>query len=160
VYLTTLSTSRDLLLNDTRVSSNTGLVRSPSGIFRDDTLYFVWEDYRNEGERDIYGNYRKIGPAPVAGREHGATGTALQVGVYPNPASTAVTIDVNPPHAVDVNVDLFSTSGQRIMHVPLGYISGHSPRTEVDVSTLPSGIYQVVVSAGDERYSSSLAIVR
>lgn len=76
-------------------------------------------------------------------------------GIYPNPSSDYITVEFgqvsgNQPASIQV----YSVSGQQVMDKSLD--AGEN----IDVSGLRSGVYVVVVSAGDQRSRSKLLIYK
>lgn len=70
-----------------------------------------------------------------------------QFRVYPNPAEDVLTIDVSGKTAIQ-NVLVFDVTGKQVL-AP-SPIAGR-----VDVSSLPSGLYRIVVAASGEAFSTS-----
>ncbi|MCP4078085.1 MAG: T9SS type A sorting domain-containing protein, partial [Gammaproteobacteria bacterium] len=66
----------------------------------------------------------------------------LSVKVYPNPASSFLTIEVSDAPAGDILCSLFNAYGDLVakQNIPLG-------TTQLNVSGFPKGLYTVVITA-------------
>lgn len=74
--------------------------------------------------------------------------------VYPNPATTQVTVEVDP-HRLPLQATLFNAMGQVVKHAPLSI-----QRSTLEVNDLPDGVYQLRLSGGNRIMMHSLVVVR
>jgi len=65
----------------------------------------------------------------------------ISLKVYPMPATDLINIEINPVDTGRINIELFNNSGVKVINK----ISIYQPILQVDVSTLPSGIYYLKV---------------
>jgi hypothetical protein len=144
-------------------------VKNVAGVFRHDTLFFVWEDYRN-GDPDIYGNYWPVPTTlqrvygvkdtthsptdstqhpPIDSTEH-TDSTVKMAGelairsVAPNPATTHVDVKFLLRNAGSVSLELYDMLGRRVGEyhqiVPTGEQILH-----IDMNGLAPGAYTIVL---------------
>lgn len=75
-------------------------------------------------------------------------GLASKVTVYPNPTQARLAIDITHPGIKTLSLTLTSLSGQRMMSRSL---APGTVRAEIDVSSLPTATYLLIVSDDKER---------
>ena len=80
----------------------------------------------------------------------------LTVNVYPNPATSDPTVDVQLKGFQSFSVDLFDASGRQVRM--LSYADAPSTRVTLPVSGLATGIYVVRVKTGSETASKRLLV--
>lgn len=78
--------------------------------------------------------------------------------MYPNPAKETAYLDLKIAKAANVNFQVVNLLGQVVATEEIGTISG-SQLIPVDVSHLPSGIYQVKIRIGDQQLTQKLEVV-
>lgn len=71
-----------------------------------------------------------------------------EVSVYPNPANQLLNVDVMVPQAANVQVDIFTATGQRVLQK--NQPSATSQNIQLELNELPAGIYLVRVLVNDE----------
>ncbi|MBX7107268.1 MAG: T9SS type A sorting domain-containing protein [Chitinophagales bacterium] len=79
--------------------------------------------------------------------------------LYPNPANQAAYLDLKITQPADVTYQVVNLLGQVVADEHMGTLSG-SQLVPVDVSHLPTGIYQVKVTIGDQLLTQKLEVVR
>ncbi len=85
-------------------------------------------------------------------------GTGTVVSVFPNPANSFISVDIQPQKPANFVVELISPSGQRVYSKSL---SKDQPFThQVDVSGFTPGMYLLRVSSGGQWISVKLVIQR
>jgi hypothetical protein len=182
VYGTFLTRELETVRQDTPISAGQGTVRHPSGAFRNDTLFVVWEDYRN-GTADIYGNWRYLpGTASVHEPEdttgqHGDGGkdtTTIHppdtsqhiaganpltlLSITPNPAFNSSTVSFSLSAPSSVAVDLFDLLGRLAYHGDAGLRPAGESSWRIDAAGLPDGVYTVVIRNGNGRGTGRLIL--
>ena len=65
--------------------------------------------------------------------------------IYPNPVSESITISINTRQNFSAQIILYNTLGEKIIQQKIT-----SPKTEINLSNLPSGIYFLEVSTTKE----------
>jgi hypothetical protein len=79
--------------------------------------------------------------------------------VFPSPARTDVTIQVQLKHAASVNVQILNLAGQVVLQLPAENASGLYTKT-VSTDKLASGLYTVRISADRETVTRKLSVVK
>jgi hypothetical protein len=75
---------------------------------------------------------------------------ATPINVFPNPASSKLFIDLKGLPAQTFNAQVFNSTGALVLSQT---INGKA-LVEVDVNTLPNGIYTVLLNSSKQRYSA------
>ena len=78
----------------------------------------------------------------------------------PNPSSGAATVAFRTAAPGEVTLSLFDTLGRRVQRVHDGPLPAGPHELTADVSGLPSGVYVLRLSAGDEAAARRLTVVR
>ena len=85
---------------------------------------------------------------------------ALGFNVYPNPASTHVYIVANIGETTNAStLKLYDIVGEQVLSQSLGLVKGKNQFT-VDVSTLPSGLYFIEISDGQNTQTQKVSVIR
>jgi len=151
------------LLADTVVNGDTTVaVEAPSGVFRGDTLYSVWEDVR-DGTREIYTNYwvlpREVREAAerasdVPRGEPGnssalAVRSMQKISVTPQPVRAEMVVEFVAPHSGEGVLELIDSWGEVVLSVPLAAMErGKRMQYGVETGGLRSQVYQLRVRIG------------
>ncbi|RYY61991.1 MAG: T9SS type A sorting domain-containing protein [Chitinophagaceae bacterium] len=77
----------------------------------------------------------------------------LTVNIYPNPATSNITVDL--PSTAAANLDVYSVSGLLVNRVA---IAKNSTQMKVNVSTLNKGVYYIVLQDGAAKISQSFIV--
>ncbi|GAB3883548.1 M43 family zinc metalloprotease [Spirosoma agri] len=80
----------------------------------------------------------------------------LTLTVYPNPASSSPTVDVQLKGFQSFSVELFDMSGRQLR--TMSYTDAPSTRVTVSTNGLPTGVYIVRVKTGNETSSARLLV--
>jgi hypothetical protein len=80
--------------------------------------------------------------------------------IYPNPATSRFTLDIEMNQNADVNVEIFDITGQKSSEYYLGGLPSGMNSVEMPVAELQNGIYIVVINAGNERTMHKLKVTR
>lgn len=92
------------------------------------------------------------------GTETGLT-DALSVMAYPNPIAGPARFEFAVPTTGAVKLNLFSTSGEKVLPIFDGARSAGRHSVSVDLSTIPAGVYTLVLSSGGRTTARSITIV-
>jgi len=78
--------------------------------------------------------------------------------VFPNPASSVITVKANLPHTSDIEMAIYDISGKKCAtyHVP----GVKNSEISADVSMLPEGLYFIKIWSGNSTWSQKLLIRR
>ena len=149
---TVSSPSRGIL----RLSSGKtcGLIRETDGGGRLVYISFMLEDVPSETERDDFWN-RVVefwGGLDVA--EQNLPKAKGILDAYPNPFNEMLSIDVVPPRAGAINVDIFDLSGRLVSAVFDGTVPAEGITVRWDAHDVPSGLY--LVRARGESFSAEV----
>ena len=160
------------ILADKRVSATSDSVANPTGLFKGDTLFVAWEDFRSNEGSDIYGTQWVV-PSGLQFAEEEVVQTTdttetpggqeplesdfRMVQIHPNPTVGAVTLNVESVESLQVNVAVYNILGQRIMHRSLMLSPGITEST-LNVSGLRSGLYEIVIDSGTYRESREVIV--
>ena len=82
-----------------------------------------------------------------------------QVRLYPNPATNVAQVEVVMESGAEATVTLFSLTGQRLLNVNTAFTSGLN-RLELNLATVPAGMYMVRVIAENGVKSLPLVIMK
>jgi hypothetical protein len=75
--------------------------------------------------------------------------------IFPNPASSFITVNVDAASAAPYKVEMINSSGQRVLSA-----TSASAGFQIATSHLPQGIYTVRVITGDAIYSSPVVLLK
>lgn len=86
-------------------------------------------------------------------------GQAGQLTVYPNPATGLLNIEFSLPVYAEARLEVVNLVGQTLLSEKV-FVSQPIEKTLLDVSTLESGIYYVVLRSGNEKVMQKVVIAR
>jgi hypothetical protein len=128
---------------------------------------YIWKKYNVEIPADCYTAEAQIGFQYDDGNDYGfgaaidnivideneisgieANPENLTVGLYPNPASEKVFVNFNIPGNPEVSLQLCDMSGKILLNRNVK--STYGTPEEIDLSHLPQGVYNVIISQPDE----------
>ena len=88
-------------------------------------------------------------------------GFSTDINLYPNPSSDFVTIDITTEMREDITVHLFDLSGRLINTQTIDANDVQSLNAvRVDVKDLPSSIYNVIITIGNEVFKKRIDVVK
>lgn len=154
--LNKLFTSNESGFLDVLLSSTSDSVTHPSVFLSNDSLFVIWEDYRN-GASDIYGRIHRL--STIGTEQPGLD--LVNVSAHPNPAIDQISIDIalNREEA-DVTVDLVDAAGHRLLHNQLGALGSGVHEYGLDVSGIAAGSYFVAVTGSLGKGSVPVIVLR
>lgn len=78
---------------------------------------------------------------------------------YPNPGHSTTSIVLNLEKSSEVTIDLFDALGRKVSSISKGQINeGKNNIISLNLEALNSGVYQCIVSCGDEKITKKLVI--
>lgn len=83
----------------------------------------------------------------------------ISFNVYPNPSNSVVNVDFELKNKNDVTVSIMNTVGQTVVSNNLGSVSGVQS-TQLDVSSLESGMYIVRVQTANGEQTKRISVIR
>jgi len=83
----------------------------------------------------------------------------INFNVYPNPSNSVVNVDFELKNKNDVTVSIMNTVGQTVVSNNLGSVSGVQS-TQLDVSSLESGMYIVRVQTANGEQTKRISVIR
>jgi len=78
----------------------------------------------------------------------------------PNPFNDVTTIRYTLSEAADVNFDLFDQTGKKVMNIKRGVESAGFYTIDVDASNLQNGIYFYTMTAGNQKVSKKMVVLK
>ncbi|MBM2816572.1 MAG: hypothetical protein HW421_3334 [Ignavibacteria bacterium] len=84
----------------------------------------------------------------------------LNVNIQPNPANTEAIICIELGKYSNINLILNDILGNVILEIFNGNLPSGKSVLKIDASSIPSGIYNLSIQAGQERYNCRLAIIK
>jgi hypothetical protein len=158
VHATFLTSRLDTIRSNAQVSVSSGMTTRLAATFVGDSLYAVWQDFRNVNA-DIYGaSVAAPHPPALSVPADAAAMPAPGIRVRPSPARDRVAVEVTGAERID-GATIFDLLGRPVLRVDRG--AGDPSSFTLDVSTLGAGIYRVVVERrGRGVLSAPLAILR
>ena len=79
--------------------------------------------------------------------------------IYPNPVSSQVNVNINLKQSRNLEIGLYNLLGSKMIAETISERPGNYTHS-INVDNLPEGLYIMVLSAGDERVSRKVQIVR
>jgi hypothetical protein len=160
------------ILHDLHVNAEEVSVRNISGIFRNDTLLMVWEDYRHgDSIPDIYGNYwvlPKLRPRPIQiddtpdnPANQVDTSSISITSLAPNPTRGVVAISVQSTEDMETQLSFYDFMGMSVWQSKVLPLKEGRNDFTVDTSALglPTGNYIVTVRSGSHFERRKLIIL-
>jgi hypothetical protein len=80
--------------------------------------------------------------------------------VYPNPASSYLSISYDMENTGEVRVEIFSITGQKMMSRVLGQRNSGPQVETIDLNGLDNGIYMLRMMAGDATHTSRIKVTQ
>jgi hypothetical protein len=117
------------------LSATRKYVAHPAAVWRNDTLFAVWEDYRNSNA-DVYGNWIKR--SDIASSVSQPESMNREMFINPNPAHDRIQITL--PDQTGSTLEIIDMMGQVVQQIPVD--AGRSV-LDVSIAGLPGGIYMV-----------------
>jgi hypothetical protein len=152
VWMSWLDKQLNMIRSNIPISEQVAPARHPVAVFRKDTLFVVWEDYRN-GVSDIYGTSMHLKTLLGVESQQTAIESVQTMSVAPNPARDVVTISI--PNAGDITLSVIDNYGTtRLRSVR------HASDMALDIRSLPTGTYRIVVLSKGKQYSIPLSVIR
>lgn len=154
----------DILLQDYPITDTRDTVGLVAGIFRNDTLFVVWEDFRN-GKSDIYGTGWKIPENMVAPIIQPPSSTIavnqpiIITAVAPLPCNDQLTVQHQLAEAGVVMFDILDEIGKNVKHITKTLPQGLS-ESYLTIEELPPGSYILRIGSEKGEYTIRLLIVR
>ena len=106
----------------------------------------LYIDSEQDGLTDNYIYLVKLQPECTGVIENQAINPMTAVRVYPNPAQDMLSIEVNASQASEMNIAVYSITGQKVMETNTNIAAGINTPS-INVKDLTSGIYFVTVKA-------------
>jgi len=81
------------------------------------------------------------------------------ISLYPNPATSEITLDMNLNEVSDVNIRMVNIMGQTVLVDKMNGVSGNSQST-IDVSGLPTGAYVLYMNVGEKEVVRRISVAK
>jgi Secretion system C-terminal sorting domain len=82
----------------------------------------------------------------------------VDLSVYPNPATQSVHAEFGLPADSYVQLDLYDAAGRKVMSSIEGEFSAGPNVVSIDVSNLASGVYNIILTSGNQRVMKGIVI--
>lgn len=82
------------------------------------------------------------------------------ISIYPNPTSDKTSINYSLEEVNSVSIKVVNTLGQIVLSKNLGLVNAGTHAYDLDVSTLPKGIYIVTMGVGNKNSSKKISVVK
>jgi hypothetical protein len=135
VHLTYLNRLMHNISGNVDLSATRDYVARPAAVWRNDTLFAVWEDYRN-GNADVYGNW--IERSALYSSASTPVSAEQKLTLQPNPAHDRIRITL--PDQRGSTLAIIDMMGQVVHQIPVD--AGRSV-LDVSIAGLPAGFYMV-----------------
>jgi hypothetical protein len=144
---------------DIPVSATTGKVTNPAATFRNDTLFIVWEDYRN-GVPDIYGTTVSMKTLLSVQSDALKEQPRPAIDVLPNPLSVFGILRYQLTERGIVSITISDPLG-RIVAIPVDQKvqEGGEHQIVLSTETLDPGIYLCNLSTGGTNTVAKMIVV-
>lgn len=83
----------------------------------------------------------------------------IQVTAYPNPFSSETSLNISLSKKADVNVEVYSVTGQKVMTQSCGQYTAGMFKVNLNASNLNSGLYFVKVLAGEQSTTTKINVL-
>lgn len=113
-------------------------------------------DLDQPGDNVIY--YVTIEKETV-GVDNNAAIKEIQVTAYPNPFSSETSLNISLSKKADVNVEVYSVTGQKVMTQSCGQYPAGQFNVNLNASNLNSGLYFVKVLAGEQSTTTKINVL-
>src|SRR5207249_780862 len=130
------------------------------GVYRNDTLFAVWEDFRHE-KSSIYGTAHPV-ERIVAGVGSAALSETRTViaAIVPNPMADRATIIVTVGASDEASLEVMNLRGEVARRLSTGRLNVGEHWIELETEGLASGEYLVVLRSSNQTDQRRLVIVR
>ena len=78
--------------------------------------------------------------------------------IYPNPTNDRVIVDIELLQGLEVQLAIFDASGKQLWELPMTVLD--TPEIEIDLNTMPLGIYHVVLRTPAQSMVKKLVVIR
>ena len=79
--------------------------------------------------------------------------------IYPNPASSAITIALDLKLSTNVTISIYDLTGKEVVFVPKQWLQSGTHNLEVNVDELTQGLYEVKIITGDHSITKKLLLM-
>ncbi|MBK9103642.1 MAG: T9SS type A sorting domain-containing protein [Saprospiraceae bacterium] len=79
--------------------------------------------------------------------------------MYPNPASSAITIALDLKLSTNVTISIYDLTGKEVVFVPKQWLQAGTHNLEVSVDELTQGLYEVRIITGDHSFTKKLLLM-
>jgi hypothetical protein len=102
-----------------------------------------------------------FGPlSPTASEGHAAVPTAPRLeAIYPNPVRNRATVAFSIPESTPVRLAVHDVLGRRVRALVEGPLAAGEHTARLDTARLPSGLYLIVLEAGERRQTRRVLLV-
>lgn len=116
--------------------------------------------YNNDDEGSIRINLSTITGSPVANEDTASPEVIALDVAYPNPFASRTTLPYFLPEAQQVRVVAYDLLGREVAVLAEGVRTAGQHEAIFDAATLPSGMYVVRLTAGDQVFTQRVTVVR
>jgi len=141
-------------------------IAHPAAAVRNDSLFLVWEDFRNNSA-DIYGMVMTIPPAvdppeiePPIVDPPDTTTTDMAISVAPNPVFGAARLELFLQQPAPVRIDVVDDLGRLVYRETTEELPAGNNEVEVDLGSLFGGAYTVTATTDHGTVARRIVVYR
>ena len=110
------------------------------------------------GEYRLYTDKDLGTPDFVGINENISEGLVIDINIYPNPATSEISLDMYLKQQSDVQIDIYDLQGRMVKNIFSGQLSGGANNLNTRISDIKQGLYFIILKAEDQTITKKLMI--
>lgn len=163
IYNDETTTASNLVFDETGLTTNTFTIPEGTPLADDHPYYWMIQAVDDDTEGSLPWSYTysfTTADEWDIGAVFDLQLSEIQVGLYPNPAETMVTLSMNIPNVNTVTVGIYNANGTKVGMLNLGKVARGEITTSLDVSGYAPGTYFWRMSAEDGTRTGRFIVIR